>query len=610
MKKEMVFRGLRITAFAAVMFTSASLFATQIISLAPSAGGDGGAMVGPVNDNNGGNIVLTGTNGSWNVNANGDWSNSANWLSNVIADGAGATANFTFNLASSAKIVNLDTNRTIGIINIGDSTSAFNSYTISTSNSSILTLDNSPNSANAQINKSVSTATDTISTAISLLSSLDLSNSSTGTLTLSGGITSGSAGAKTITASSGNVTISGVVGDGSGSVALTQNGPGTLTLGSVANTYTGDTTINGGTISIASGGTPLGSGANLNMAGGTLNTTADRSVSTAALAQNVVVSADSTISTTSAAASTVNLNFTGTLSGSAGTLTFKNNSTSSSSSNIFDPRFSGGDFTMARPIVLSGNGLGGVTRFTDANPSATTHTYSGVISGDGSFRRLSGATGATFFLADNTYTGATTINSGTLQLGNGGTTGSLSPSSAISVGGGATLRFDHTTGADFVQGTNFSSSAITGLGSIIKDGTASLTFNVANTFSGGLTINKGTVVSSVDGALGTGNVSLTAGNITLTLNGASNNIADSATLSFVNTDTINLNNSTTDTVAGLVVDGVSQAPGVYGNGFNNPDNAFFGVGTITVVPEPATWGMMLLGGGLLTAMRRFRRRTS
>ncbi len=50
MKNEMVFRGLRTAVFAAVMFTSASLFAA-----APNAGGDGGAMVGPVND--GGNVV-------------------------------------------------------------------------------------------------------------------------------------------------------------------------------------------------------------------------------------------------------------------------------------------------------------------------------------------------------------------------------------------------------------------------------------------------------------------------------------------------------------------------------------------------------------------------
>ena len=72
------------------------------------------------------------------------------------------------------------------------------------------------------------------------------------------------------------------------------------------------------------------------------------------------------------------------------------------------------------------------------------------------------------------------------------------------------------------------------LAKLLKMGQPRLTFNVANSFSGGLTINKGTVVSAVDGSLGTGNISLTAGNITLTLNGASNNIADTATLSYVN----------------------------------------------------------------------------
>ena len=66
--------------------------------------------------------------------------------------------------------------------------------------------------------------------------------------------------------------------------------------------------------------------------------------------------------------------------------------------------------------------------------------------------------------------------------------------------------------------------------------------------------------------------------------------------------------ATSDVVAGLTVDGVSQAPGIYGASAINPDGAFFGVGTITVVPEPATWGMMLLGGGLLAAAGRFRRK--
>ncbi len=304
--------------------------------------------------------------------------------------------------------------------------------------------------------------------------------------------------------------------------------------------------------------------------------------------------------------------FSGTLTGTGGTLTIRNDA--SSTTGVFDVRFSGGDYTMSRPIDVENGSGGGTARLNDFNAAGTTHTYSGVISGNGGYNRSisSGTGGLTIFLADNTYTGSTTVFSGTLQLGNGGTTGSLSPSSAISIATAGTLRFDHTSGADFVQGTNFSSAAITGAGKIIKDGTSSLTFNVANTFSGGLTINNGTVVSTVDGALGTGNVSLTAGSITLTLNGASNNIGDTATLSYVNTDTINLANTTTDTVAGLVVDGVAQAPGVYGANDINPDGAFFGVGTITVtaVPEPTTIGMLLLGGGLLSAVQRFRRKQS
>jgi autotransporter-associated beta strand protein len=577
MRNEMVLKGLRITAFAAVMFTSASLFATQIISLAPSeGGGDGGAMVGPVNDS--GNIVLTGTDGTWIFNTNSsaaNWSTTSNWASGIVADGIGAKADFSTIDITGARTPNLDTSRTVGRIDIGD-TNNTHSYTITATPGASLTFDNTSNSANAQLNQTVSSHGDTISAPLILTSSLDVTNASSNTLTLSGAIS------------------------GAGALNLSS---GTLALGSSVSTFSGGTTINGGKITIGSSGTPLGSGT-LTLGGGTLQTTASRST---AMPLNVVVSGNSVLSTTSTANPAI-LNFSGTLSGSAGSLTIRSDATAGQ----FDVRFSGGDFTMAQPITIDNGSTGGSARLSDFNSSGTTHTYSGVISGNGSYNRSvsSGSGGLTVFLGDNTYTGTTTVNIGTLQLGNGGTTGSLSPSSVITINAGGVLRFDHTAGSDFVQGTNFSSSAITGLGQIVKDGTASLTFNVANTFSGGLTINKGTVVSGVDGSLGTGNISLTAGNITLTLNGASNNIADTATLSYVSTDTINLNNTTTDTVTALVVDDVTQGPGVYGNGFNNPDNAFFGVGTITVVPEPATWGMMLLGGGLLTAMRRFRRKTS
>ena len=50
-------------------------------------------------------------------------------------------------------------------------------------------------------------------------------------------------------------------------------------------------------------------------------------------------------------------------------------------------------------------------------------TYGGVISGTGSLTK-SGA-GTLTLTGANTYTGGTTISAGTLQLGNGGTTGSV-----------------------------------------------------------------------------------------------------------------------------------------------------------------------------------------
>src|SRR6185295_5835795 len=111
----------------------------------------------------------------------------------------------------------------------------------------------------------------------------------------------------------------------------------------------------------------------LKLSGGTLNTSASRNVTTAAIPNNISVTADSAITTTSTAA-TVDLNFTGTLTGTGGTLTFRNDA--ASGGGVFDVRLSGGNFTMARPIVIA-NGVSGTTRLGDFNTTGTTHTYNG-----------------------------------------------------------------------------------------------------------------------------------------------------------------------------------------------------------------------------------------
>src|SRR5256885_2578408 len=50
-------------------------------------------------------------------------------------------------------------------------------------------------------------------------------------------------------------------------------------------------------------------------------------------------------------------------------------------------------------------------------------TFGNVISGTGAFQQ--NGTGTTIFTGANTYTGTTTISAGTLQIGSGGTTGSV-----------------------------------------------------------------------------------------------------------------------------------------------------------------------------------------
>src|SRR5947199_3875037 len=77
---------------------------------------------------------------------------------------------------------------------------------------------------------------------------------------------------------------------------------------------------------------------------------------------------------------------------------------------------------------IVGNVLdGGTLVFNRSN----TMTFAGVISdfsGDGPASAgsvVQNGTGTTILTANNTYTAGTTINAGTLQLGNGGTTGSV-----------------------------------------------------------------------------------------------------------------------------------------------------------------------------------------
>jgi filamentous hemagglutinin family protein len=162
---------------------------------------------------------------------------------------------------------------------------------------------------------------------------------------------------------------------------------------------------------------------------------------------------------------------------------------------------------------LSGAGdvtTGGGFLTTGGDNSST--TYSGVISEAGGL--IKEGTGTLTLSGNNTYTGSTTINAGTLRMG---IANALSNSTAVGIANvaGATWdlnNFNQTvnviglggaTGGNILLGSatltfggaaNFTyGGVISGTGSIIKQGTGIQTFTNTQTYTGSTTINDGTL---------------------------------------------------------------------------------------------------------------------
>lgn len=114
---------------------------------------------------------------------------------------------------------------------------------------------------------------------------------------------------------------------------------------------------------------------------------------------------------------------------------------------------------------------------------------------------LSG-TGTTILSGNSTYLGRTTINSGALQIGNAGTSGSISNSVGVTDNG--TLVFNRSDDVTF-------SIPITGTGALTKNGGGTLSLAGVNSYSGATAVNLGTLlVNSVTGT-GTGTVTVASG---------------------------------------------------------------------------------------------------
>jgi fibronectin-binding autotransporter adhesin len=94
----------------------------------------------------------------------------------------------------------------------------------------------------------------------------------------------------------------------------------------------------------------------------------------------------------------------------------------------------------------------------------------------------------------NTYAGQTVVSEGSLQIGFGGTTGTLGGGSVIN---NAALLFNRSN-------TYNVTNVISGTGRVVQKGSGTLVLGVANTYSGGTTVESGTLQVGNASALGTG----------------------------------------------------------------------------------------------------------
>jgi fibronectin-binding autotransporter adhesin len=473
--------------------------------------------------------------GAWTNDAASVWSAATNWSSNPTVPGtaAGDTVGLTFDISANRTVTIDTTSRIVGTLNIGDPTAGFFAYTVAASGGANLTFNN--NGSGALLAKLIdNTALDVISVPIVLADNLTIDTAMTGTgnsLQLSGVISE--SGPRTLSKNglrgvylNGANTFSGGMILNAGEVQFNNNlalgtGPLIINGGAFAariasRTVTNAVTVNGDFTlnSTNAGGNAMTFTGNVDLGNATRTITVASTANPSAFMSGIISGGNPGVGLIKAGNSTFNISGANTFSGdtrivagslqlrattgaAAGTsLALQNSTLDLNAADAGNLAFQGSVGTVAatlgglkgsRNLVLANTTPAPVTLTVGNNGQST--TYSGVLSGVGGSLTKIGA-GTLVLSGNNTYDGSTTISGGSLQLGDGGASGSLTALGYIQNDGNLTInRNDAVT-----QGVHFGGGSIGGTGSFTQAGSGTTVLNLGNSYSGTTTVSAGKLV--------------------------------------------------------------------------------------------------------------------
>ena len=401
-----------------------------------------------------------------------------------------------------------------------------------------------------------------------------------GTVTAGGGIFIGAAGA-----SNGTFNIDGGIVTATGEFQLGASFFGQGAGTNVLNMSGGS--INADVFTISRGANAAAvMNSTVNMTGGTINAGRYFTLGFAGSASN--------IATLNNSGGTINVNATGggnmemavydpttnTFNQNSGSVNLLNNANISygaggnhSGSSIFN--HNGGNVTFYSNGGTTVGGTGIIRLGQDGDTGTYVYNLNGgVLTTNGVAKTAAGASGTFNF------------NGGTLKAGSSSATFMTGLTGAVVQAGGAVIDsngFSITIGQALTDGG--------GDGGLTKLGAGTLTLTGANTFTGDIFVNGGTL--SINSAF----------------------INDGADVSMVTGSIFDLNFSGSDTIASLFINGAPQAIGTYGgvgSGATFELSAFTGTGllnvTVSAIPEPSSFALLAGCASLgLVATRRRRR---